>query len=287
MNWKHIAKPSTISLNAAIVQMHHASQFLARFSHAYLERKPDDSHNNFDWDGQALIGRALESPAFQIKLDLQAFELIVQHEGEESTIKLPGLDRFKIEAQLKLLLKQTGLDEEDYREITHFTVPRDPLDDGEIYELPDKESTAVWSHCLSNAKGVLKEMASHFDWASDTRVWPHHFDMGTYITVTRDGDGNDTQSIGIGLAIADAYWNEPYFYINHWSKNPITYGEMKAITGRGRWNKKDWTGLILPLSDITDDKKDRQYEITRQFFEEGINITLQLLEKDPVESFSN
>ncbi|MDZ7646532.1 MAG: hypothetical protein U5K54_04800 [Cytophagales bacterium] len=123
------------------------------------------------------------------------------------------------------------------------------------FSKPSVEFLAEWSNYLSVTQHVLEKIKSQFNWASPISVWPHHFDMGLYLPIAREEAGHDIQSIGLGLAIPDAYVPEPYFYVNHWSKEPVTYPETVFLkTAMAYWNTKDSKDWYLPLSTILDQR---------------------------------
>ncbi|CAN5487648.1 hypothetical protein BH09BAC3_BH09BAC3_32970 [soil metagenome] len=273
-------KPFTIegrTLNSTIEVLHHAAQFVAMVGNSYLPKKPDDSQNNLYWNSQTnhLEGRWLENPMVRISFDVLDFDLIIDEEGNLEIIPLEGWTKDQVLANLIVTLTAAKLDASKLHPISQFTIPKHSLDEGSSFVKPPREILEECTRYWCNAQLMLAGIKSQYPLASEVRVWPHHFDIGLYIPVSRDANGNDIQSIGLGLAIADAYLSEPYFYINHWSKEEIVYPDPLPKMASGRWNTKDWKGLVLPSSAVL--SHSNQEKFTNSFFQDGLLTTKQLL----------
>ena len=73
-------------------------------------------------------------------------------------------------------------------------------------------------------------------------VWPHHFDMASYFTLTDQSD-ESAPGIGIGFSPGDASYAQPYLYVNPWpAPNPNT---LPAAPAPGHWHTDGFTGLVL------------------------------------------
>jgi len=277
-NWQQLSIDGR-TLIPTIQMLHQAAQFVAMVSNSYLAKKEDDSQNNFNWNNttSSLESQWIKIPTVRAILDIESFELYIDKYINLETLSLNGLTKEKVILDLQEALKTASVDSARLKPITQFSIPFHSVDDGLPFTKPANAFLNEWSRYLSNTQLLLQEIQSQFEWASDVRVWPHHFDMGLYIPVTRDGEGQDIQSIGLGLAIPDSYVSEPYFYINHWSKNAIEYPEHLPKLCCGYWNTKDWNGLVLPSSAVL--AQSNQYQFAKDFFNEGINASLQLLKQ--------
>lgn len=265
-------------LTDIIQAMHRASQVMAMVSHAYSPHRQDDSHNALKWNmyTKTLEGCWIDEAAVQIKLDALRFELIADRYDQVNHLKLIGKTTDQIIAWVKKQLASVGLEPKKLVPIKHFEVPGyAAFDNPSAFPDPEHHLLNEWTNYFDNTQILLKEFQQQHKWSSEVRVWPHHFDIGLYIPVERDGSGSDTKSIGVGLAIPDQYSAEPYFYINHWSKNSIVYPDVLPETRFGYWNKKNWTGLILPAGAVLLQKD--QEIFVRKFFQSGIGASLQLL----------
>lgn len=159
----------------------------------------------------------------RVSFDVLNFELIIDKYLALEIIPLAGWTKDQVIANFIIELKAARLDTSKLRPISQFTIPKHQLNEGSSFTKPPRKILEEWTRYLCNAQLVLDAIKSQYAWASEVRVWPHHFDTGLYIPVSKDESGNDIQSIGLGLAIADAYVSEPYFYINHWSKEGLLF----------------------------------------------------------------
>ena len=78
--------------------------------------------------------------------------------------------------------------------------------------------------------------------ASEVRVWPHHFDIATLVTL----DG--TRTVGLGLSPGDEAFDLPYLYVTPWP-----YPDVRATPPLpvGRWNTDSWYGALLEAQEVT------------------------------------
>ncbi len=277
-NWIPLSIDSK-ALNASIRLLHQAAQFVAMVSNSYLSKQPDDSQNNFAWNNENnhLEGQWIKSTTVRALLNVADFELIIDKYLTLEVVPLDGWTKEQIVGNLQEELMTTTLNPSSLKLVTQFSIPSHSVDDGLPLAKPANELLDEWSRYLSNTQFLLKEIQQRFKWSSEIKVWPHHFDMGFYIPLIKDEQGNAIQSIGLGLAIPDGYVDEPYFFINHWSKNPIEYPEHFPKVSYGSWNTRDWKGLVLPANEVIAQRD--QHTFVKSFYDEGINASLQLLNK--------
>ena len=213
-------------------------------------------------------------------MDALKMNLLILNKGQQILDRHPleKTTREEIFEWMKENLASRGVDVSSLKDVLHYEIP--PLDVEE--EHPYGAETGLlqeWAKYRSDSNLVLSSFAGRFSTASTIRVWPHHFDTGTYIPLEFDADKETIKSIGLGFAIADTYCNEPYFYINNWQKEgPLNAAALPELEGNGTWNEKDWVGAVLPLSAITlkPTSEEQQVQVV-SFFTSGINQTLKLL----------
>lgn len=96
---------------------------------------------------------------------------------------------------------------------------------------------------------------------SDIRIWPHHFDTGTYYSL------KDQRAIGAGWAIEDSLCDNPYLYIYGWSGDTSLNYEQVPGLGVGRWLiTEGWQGAIVESEELSG--RDNQTEALQSFMEE-------------------
>ncbi len=265
------------NLIPTIHALHHAAQFAAMVSNSYLPKLNDDSHNSLQWNTEmcCLESHWIDNPTVRVLIDVKNFEIIIDNYLSMEIIPLDGWTKEQVIGNLQAELKRIHLNPALLRPVDQFTIPIHPVDKGLPFSKPSFEFLNEWTSYLNLTYDVLSEIQPRFAGASSIRVWPHHFDMGLYIPIAKDEAGSDIQSIGLGLAVPDAYVPEPYFYINHWSREPIKYPEHLPLTRYGYWNTENWKGLVLTASAVL--VKTDQVAFIKGFFNEGINTSIQLL----------
>ncbi|NOR74332.1 MAG: hypothetical protein GQ525_04155 [Draconibacterium sp.] len=127
----------------------------------------------------------------------------------------------------------------------------------------------------------MTELVEYFSNTIPVRIWPHHFDTGSFFTVEKNSNRKASQTIGLGWAIPDSMVNEPYFYISFWSEKEIKNSSNLANLDFGNWMTPNWNGAILKHSEIINETSAKnQYLRVKQFYINGIEQVLQLLQKN-------
>jgi hypothetical protein len=106
------------------------------------------------------------------------------------------------------------------------------------------DTLATWS---ANADAALAAMrrdiiSRNLD-ASEVRMWPHHLDFDSVVTVA---PGRTT---GVGFSLGDHFYEEPYFYVNIRPKRDIA--GLPPLPAIGHWHDQQFTGAIATASRIT------------------------------------
>lgn len=274
-HWRHANQCTIADLNHAIGELHQAVQLIAATSKSLLEAKDDDSHTNLGWNSESntVYGRTLPD-GFSLGLAVPEMELYWIDGGQPSASFFPLRGKTVTEAQS--WIHETL--NEDVNWAMHYDIPDHPLQQGAIFTGEPKTAFADWANWRHNGQLFIAAYAEHFEHASDIRIWPHHFDSGSYIPQEHDEQGGALNSISLGLGMADTYCGGPYFYITHWSREELTYPEDLPALAAGQWNRKDFIGAILPLSDLLDlQDTDAQIDLLNQFFASGIAASFSLL----------
>ena len=274
--WKLHTMASNKNLNDALQQQHHAAQFLALIGHHLIPQQPDDSNTNMEYisDGELLLGNSLHNG---MRAGLQLEELNIRLLDNEHNVKkvivLDGKSRRKVFDELKQSLSDLGVEVAGFKTELHYEIPAHQLDKGTAFSVGDKRyfiENTIYRH---NAEVVLNEIANTNDHAEPVRVWPHHFDTGTFIAVSYNNKGEVSQSIGIGWAIPDSMVNEPYYYLSFWSEKPIKSLKKFSPLDAGEWMMPDWNGAILKHTEIFKEQPStKQHELVKSFFNSGIAI---------------
>lgn len=278
-----LANPST--LNNSIHQLHHAAQFIALLGNSLLPNVGDDSNTNMCWSDEigGLAGRLLPlNIPVRLALVYDAFELrfVDKQYRTFSGLHLEGQKKREINDWIRETVTELGGRAEELRPIHHYQLPHHPTESGAPFRKTSTLELQELARYRHNARLILEEMSSQFENAAPVRVWPHHFDTASLLPVGFDETGEMVQSVGIGLAIPDDYYDELYFYVNHWSAagDELDYEELPELPEGGRWHRKDWVGAVLKASELNlAEKGSGQYEKAWRFLRAGINESLRLL----------
>jgi len=102
---------------------------------------------------------------------------------------------------------------------------------------------------------------------SEVRVWPHHLDMATLITL-EEGPAETARAVGVGLARPDDVFDEFYWYA-YASPHPAG-ARLPKLKSRGRYSDKGFVGAVLPMSEVV--KRRDQEATVRAFLEESVGV---------------
>lgn len=255
-------------LDSVIRWQHCAAQWISRAAVAFLPHLPDDSHTNMGWDSthSALTGRLLPG-VLPVSLQLDTLDLVLRIRDaagvEQEACWLPEYTDAEARAVLSQILRPLGLNPDLLPDTLHYPLPPLPAEHG-VYPEPDPEAARLWAALRHNAHGLIHEVIQAYPQAAAPRIWPHHFDTGSYIPL-RDG----TRGVGIGLSIPDESSASPYFYVNCWAQEGRPDLSRLGWKGPGQVVSAGWSGLLLPLEDLTALPAAEQASQAAEFLEQG------------------
>lgn len=239
-----------LRLADSILELHHAAQVVAAAGQAFAEPADDDSHRTLDWDaGRGLLLGAPWAPGypFRVSLDPIRFELAI-HERDGATLGAHTLGGGTL-AEAYTWLEDaarayTGGARAATVEAPEFAIPEHPVGSGGRFGHDDTRERSLVAGLFAGAFSVLGAFVADRTDASPVRLWPHHFDVGTVLTVTEGADGTPTRTVGLGMAPMGGGYDTWYWYVNAWPRLEATPKE--SAPGRGAWRTEGWTGAALP-----------------------------------------
>jgi len=202
----------------ARIEAHWAAQLAAAPGTTLLPKAADDSNTNLGWDPKlrALVGH------LGVGIRLEDLTLLA---GNES---LP-LDKKTVKEALAWLAKKL--------EVAELRLPEhDMPPHSGTFTLPDPAELIALAREYAIAHEALDVVHRKVHGASPVRCWPHHFDIATLITVTRD------RTIGAGMSPGDASYADPYWYVTPWPYPPAD--TALPPLPEGHWHREGWTGAI-------------------------------------------
>ncbi len=280
--WEYQSLPFDEKMKDALQQQHHAAQLLALAGHHLIPQKPDDSNTNMEYfpNKKMLIGNPLPN-GLKLALKLTDLELFILDDLDSpiQKITLKGKTKKMVFNELKINLRNHSVDVADFTESLHYEIPSHTLNDGALFSAEHKylAENAIYR---SNAKLVLSNIVSKIENAEAVKIWPHHFDTGSFVSFAHNKKGELSQTIGLGLAIPDSMIAEPYYYLSYWSAGELTGADNLPQPAKGKWMMPDWTGGVLPISDINSECSEREQEkAVSSFYDSGIEIITKLLKQ--------
>jgi len=236
------------ALSDARRQVHHAAQFAAAVGISYLPHEPDDSHTNLEWlpELAALASRVIPArAAFRLAVRPADLSLVLLDATGSAAASLP-LDGHRIDeatAWIRTRVGERGADPVRYTLARHYEIPRHPVRDGAAFDTRDTASFDQLGRWLATGAAALESLRAATAGASHVRCWPHHFDIALLI------DAGDGRTVGVGLEPGDAYYDEPYLYVNMYPQPPAS-ALTPTLRAGGTWHTHEWIGAALAGSHL-------------------------------------
>jgi hypothetical protein len=247
MNQPYIFNSSELA--QARTQLHYAIQPLAATAAALCEQKEDSSHLALYWDDNLGFKTQVINSIQSCRIVLDPITLTLEIVGDlNQVISIFALsDRTLSEAfdWIRTVVKGLGGAAEL---ITPISYPPDDFPDSDLARSatfqPQTVTTNLAEYYVS-ANQILQEIVKQENGSSPVRIWSHHFDIATLITLPNQEDG--TLTVGVGLSPGDTGYDEPYWYVT-----PYPYPEnrenLPILDGNGFWHTSGWVGAVLTAS---------------------------------------
>jgi hypothetical protein len=237
-------------LAQARIQLHYAIQPLAATAAALCEKKEDSSHLALYWDDNLGFKTQVITSIQSCRIVLDPITLTLEIVGDlNQVISIFALsDRTLSEGfdWIKTVIKGLGGAAEL---ITSISYPPDDFPDSDLARSATfnrQSPTSSLADYYASANQVLQALTQSEPLASPVRIWPHHFDIATLISIPSEINGEE-KTIGVGLSPGDSSYDEPYWYVT-----PYPYPEnrenLPILDGNGFWHTSGWVGAVLIAS---------------------------------------
>ena len=224
--------------------IHRAAQFLAMAGKNYLEDQPDDSNANLAFNSKtsSIYSREIDAASkLSVALNISEWQIQLLQKGKvDQTLDLIGKKKQEVFEWLRDQLINKELNGELLKFIDHYEIPDHMIDHGHAFPEMIKTTVDKWLIMRSDAEILLHDLNKIVGIESEVRIWPHHFDTGTYYSL------GEKKTIGAGWAIADELCDNPYLYIYGWNGEvEIDYSSLPELEV-GKWIITDkWQGAVL------------------------------------------
>ncbi|MCO4771804.1 MAG: hypothetical protein KDA24_17365 [Deltaproteobacteria bacterium] len=260
-------------LVAARVAAHHAAAIPAEFGTTWLEHDGGFVFSSLLWDDArgALVGQDVQGMRAGLRLhDLRWFlwrgdEVLAQRAVAGSTLA-------EARAWLRSAAVAAGLEDKDVESAT-WEMPAAPVLDGAPFTQSSSADLEQLSRWFRFAASAIEAVAAAQSGASTTRVWPHHFDIATLITLDPDKDAEEARSVGVGLSPGDGGIAEPYVYVTPWPAPSDWVGP--ELPAGGIWHTEGWFGAVLRGGLLVDSSDARA--ALGAFLDQAIDTSLTLV----------
>ena len=207
------------TLSAARACAHRAVQLLTLAARANLEALPDDSHSSLVWERgkRRFASLPLKSPGgeYRVLLAMPSMRLgLANHAGIAGQLSLEGISPAQAVAWLDGQLGRVGLRAASAVALP-YALPPDAAALAGFRAAPDAAplaTLAAWYDLADSLLGRVAERLSEVKpGAGPIRVWPHHFDIASFVRL-RPREDELAPGIGIGLSPGDESYDQPYLY---------------------------------------------------------------------------
>ena len=226
----------------AYTVLHRAVQYLATAAKSYVPSRPDDSHTNLGWNGQAMAFSThdLDDTGVSLQFQVPSFQLQwVRDHHLLAGFDLDGHTHTEIVAWITESAPSVGLPA-NYTFDLHYEISY-PLTPGYRFEKPEAEVLARLVELRSRGSTVLIGASIGLNLGLKPRVWPHHFDTGYLIEL------DEGRAIGVGMAVPDKLIDDFYLYISGYQGHSYIDNSGMPEIALGKKYDDWWKGYAMPM----------------------------------------
>lgn len=236
------------SLGAARRAAHVACQVPAAFGASRLPDAGDHQHTNLGWDGRsgALLGRDVAGLRAGVQLAPLRWVLVDARGRQVAAMPAAGAGLDDGLAWLRRAAVAAGGEDAP---IALGGWPRPSPDAGGAVPNADADALDQLGRWFGMADAVIGRLRAAEPTASEVRVWPHHFDLATLITLDAGPSDGETRTLGVGLSPGDDAIDEPYVSVSPWPYPAARTGPALRL---GSWWTDGWFGATLRGSELGD-----------------------------------
>lgn len=267
-------------LTESRLQLHYAIQFIAATGAALAEPLPDYSHASLEWQPELSLftGMLIRSQSpFRIAVEPTQLTLLVLDQRNQTiaSLSLSGKTLAQGLDWLKQAIAKLGAETE---KVKFLDYPPDDFPDHEIAQGAAFQSStdlllSDLVHYYANTHLLIQAIVQTQVEASAIRIWPHHFDLASLITLPGMKNGSPL-TVGVGMSPGDTSYNEPYWYVSPYPYPDVT--ALPALAGNGFWHTQHWVGAVLKASQVSHTESEQAPQV-EAFLRSAVNASIALL----------
>jgi hypothetical protein len=243
--WRKLGSVDPLQLKEVRLQVHWAAQLASSFADDGLERLPDDSQSNLGWQDDLEVLRARQrADGLAAGLRPVDLTLLVFDASGKVADALPLAGR-TLDEGLSWLGELTASPSGGAPiQLRGHSMPNHPTASGSPFVLQPEPAYSELARWFANGNAALEVLASSQPGWAEVRCWPHHFDLGTLVSIEASNDPSSGRSIGVGMSPGDDSYAEPYFYVNPYGLQS-TPSALPALPPAAHWHTTRWFGAVL------------------------------------------
>jgi hypothetical protein len=262
------------------LKLHYAIQFIAATGAGLLEPQPDASHVSLKWNPALKIfaGQVIpvEQP-FQVALEPVSLTSLILSDRQEQIASFPLAQKTMAEALAwhQQEISKLGADGSKLKFLSYPPdFPDSTLARGATFDISNEAGRQELAQYYNLTDLLLEDIVAKTAGASPIRIWPHHFDIATLISLP-GVKNSESLSIGVGLSPGDGSYNEPYWYVSPYPYPPTA--NLPQLDADGCWHTEDWVGGVLTASLLNDDAEEQRSRQVKDFLDSAVKASQILL----------
>lgn len=267
-NWLHLGTIAPADLVAARLELHWAAQIPAALGIARAEPTADFAQHALSWDAGhgALVSAPVSAPlAHRAGLRLAEPALLLLG-GRGTVVESLPLAGRTLREGLRWLeeacQRLTGTRAAPLT-LPEHELPPHALADGAHFGANEPAHAVELARWFANLDPLLRTLTQDRA-ASPVRVWSHHFDLDTVLTLGGE------RTLGLGFSPGDDSYAEPYLY-----GLPTPYPDERALMPLpppAEWVTDGWIGAVLRGSPLAARAPAEQAELAADFYRGALRV---------------
>ena len=279
-DWQTTGKIKPQELTESKLQLHYAIQFIAATGAALVEPLPDYSHASLEWNPEleVFVGAVIRAvKPFRVALDPISLTSIILDKQGDTIAAFPLHQKTMVEGMswLKQEVAKLGVDASKIAFLSYppDDFPKHALAHSAPFDASEEVERQELTNYYANTHQLLQEIVATTEEASSIRIWPHHFDIATLITLPGTKNGS-LMTVNMGFSPGDTSYKEPYWYVS-----AAPYPETKnlpLLNGKGFWHTQNWVGAVL-LASLVSGEGERERSQVKAFLDSAFKGSQTLL----------